>query len=90
LNKFGFAFTGHKISPHIIVEKHPKQSSRGFHEFYDRNSFLFSRMIADYGTPEEADLMSGAVYMHASLTEDKCSQVRIHQLLQYCGPGSGI
>jgi hypothetical protein len=36
---------------------------------------LFSRMIADYGTPEEADLMSGAVYMHASITEDKCSQV---------------
>ncbi len=36
---------------------------------------LFSRMMADYGTPEEADLMSGAVYMHASLTEDKCSQV---------------
>jgi hypothetical protein len=45
-------------------------------------------MIADYGTPEEADLMSGAVYMHASLTEDKCSQVRIHQL-QYCGSGTG-
>ncbi len=35
-------------------------------------------MIADYGTPEEADLMSGAVYMHASLTEDKCSQVSIY------------
>ncbi len=54
------------------------------------NGLLFSRMIADYGTPEEADLMSGAVYMHASLTEDKCSQVRTRQLLQYCGSGAGM
>lgn len=33
-----------------------------------------SAMIADYGSPEMADQMSGAIYMHASLTEDRCSQ----------------
>ena len=33
-------------------------------------------MIGEYGTPEMADQLSGAIYMHASLTEDRCSQVR--------------
>ncbi|XP_023346380.1 uncharacterized protein LOC111715304 [Eurytemora carolleeae] len=33
-----------------------------------------SSMISEYGLPETADMMSGAIYMHASMDEDKCSQ----------------
>lgn len=37
-----------------------------------------SGMIAEYGTPEMADQMSGAIYMHASLTEDSaCGWPRV-------------
>ena len=32
-------------------------------------------VILNFGSPEMADQMSGAIYMHASMSEDKCSQV---------------
>ena len=33
-------------------------------------------VTVNFGTPEMADQMSGSIYMHASMVEDKSSQVR--------------
>jgi len=43
--------------------------SKGVDEFLEMSS-----MIQDYGVPEEMDQLSGAIYMHATIHEDKCSQ----------------
>ena len=32
-------------------------------------------VTVNFGSPEICDQMSGAIYMHARITEDKCSQV---------------
>jgi len=39
-----------------------------------REFLTMSQMIVEFGLPELADQMSGSVYMHAGVEEDKCSQ----------------
>jgi len=43
-----------------------KESLKDFLEIHD--------VTLNFGSPETADQMSGAIYLHASISEDKCSQ----------------
>ena len=37
-------------------------------------------VTVNFGSPEMADQMSGSIYMHASMVEDKCSQVGMRNI----------
>ena len=46
------------------------ESSERLKDFEDIHS-----VTVNFGSPEMADQMSGSIYMHANMEEDKCSQV---------------
>ena len=49
-----------------VKSENYRDSLHDFFEIHDE--------VINFGSPETADMMSGAVYFHASTSEDKCSQ----------------
>ena len=61
----------HFAEPTIALggERKPSEKLKDFEEIHS--------VTLNFGSPEMADQMSGSIYMHASMVEDKCSQVSL-------------
>jgi len=57
----------HFADPTVVLEN--RKQSEKLKDFEEIHA-----VTVNFGSPEMADQMSGAIYMHASMVEDKCSQ----------------
>ena len=59
----------HFAEPTELLNVESENYRDSLHDFFEIHD-----EVLNFGSPETADMMSGAVYFHASTSEDKCSQ----------------